>query len=96
MERDGMVRVFQQKFTLEDAFGSHACSLQACDQWHSSRESTALTVVTINYSQTLKACAPAVVAYTSDSILSSSTDHDLCHPLLNGLKACAPAVVAYL
>jgi hypothetical protein len=27
----------------------------ACEQWHSSRESTALIVVTINYVQTLKA-----------------------------------------
>jgi hypothetical protein len=25
----GTVRVFRQKFTLEDAIGSHACSLQA-------------------------------------------------------------------
>jgi hypothetical protein len=27
--RVGTVRVFRQKFTLEDAIGSHACSLQA-------------------------------------------------------------------
>jgi hypothetical protein len=25
----GMVRVFRQKFTLDDAIGSHACSLEA-------------------------------------------------------------------
>jgi hypothetical protein len=25
----GTVRVFRQKFTLEDAFGSHVCSLEA-------------------------------------------------------------------
>jgi hypothetical protein len=25
----GTVRVFRQKFTLEDAIGSHACSLEA-------------------------------------------------------------------
>jgi hypothetical protein len=52
---DGTVRVFRQKFTLEDSIGSHA-SEHACDQWHSSRESTALTVVIINHVQTLKAC----------------------------------------
>jgi hypothetical protein len=33
---------FRQKFILEDAISSHACSLQ-CDQWHSSRVSTFLT-----------------------------------------------------
>ena len=32
-----------------------ALSEHVCDQWHSSRESTALTVATINYVQTLKA-----------------------------------------
>jgi hypothetical protein len=38
--------VFRQKFTLEDANSSHACSLQneqACDQWHSSQVFTLLT-----------------------------------------------------
>jgi large subunit ribosomal protein L22 len=30
--RSGTVRVFQQKFTLEDAIGSHACSLEASSQ----------------------------------------------------------------
>jgi hypothetical protein len=37
---------FRQKFTLEDAIGSHACSLEAlhtCDRWHSSREFIPLT-----------------------------------------------------
>jgi hypothetical protein len=38
---------FRQKFTLEDAIGSHACLLQtseqACDQCHSSRVCTFLT-----------------------------------------------------
>jgi hypothetical protein len=37
---------FQRKFTLDDAIGSHACSLEAnhaCDQWHSSRKFTPLT-----------------------------------------------------
>jgi cytochrome P450 len=46
-------------YTLEDAIGSHACSLEAnihaCDQWQSSRKSTALTGVTMNYVTTLKA-----------------------------------------
>jgi hypothetical protein len=40
---EGTVRVFRQKFTLEDAIGSHASSEQACDQWHSSRVFTFLT-----------------------------------------------------
>jgi hypothetical protein len=35
------VRVFRQKFARENAYGSHACSLEAilhaCGQWHSSR-----------------------------------------------------------
>jgi hypothetical protein len=42
----GTVRVFRQRFTLEDAIGSHACSLQASrrvTQWHSSRMFTPLT-----------------------------------------------------
>jgi hypothetical protein len=55
------VRVFRHNFALEDAIGSHACSLEvnniACDQRHSSRESAFLTVVTINHVQTLKAVA---------------------------------------
>jgi hypothetical protein len=33
-----------------------ASSEHACDQWHSSRESTTLTVAAINYAQTLKVC----------------------------------------
>jgi hypothetical protein len=28
--------------------------LHACDQWHSSRETTALTVAIMNYAETLK------------------------------------------
>jgi hypothetical protein len=39
----GTVRVFRQKFTLDDAIGTHACSLEAnmrVTNWHSSREST--------------------------------------------------------
>jgi hypothetical protein len=42
----GTVRVFRKKIYLEDAIGSHACSLEAlhaCDQWHSSRVFTPLT-----------------------------------------------------
>jgi hypothetical protein len=38
-----------------------ASSEHACDQWHSSRESTALTVVTMNYVQTLKAVTISLV-----------------------------------
>jgi hypothetical protein len=44
-ELAGMVRVFRQKFTLEDAIGSHACSLEAyvCATNGTSREPTHLT-----------------------------------------------------
>jgi hypothetical protein len=56
------VHVFRQKPTLEDAIGSHACSLelvQACDQWRSSRGGALpLTVTTVNSVQTLKASSP--------------------------------------
>jgi hypothetical protein len=43
--KERTVRGFRQKFTREDAIGSHACSLEAlllhaCDQCHSSRVST--------------------------------------------------------
>jgi hypothetical protein len=37
--------------------------LHACDRWHSSRESTALTVAIINDAETLKAPAPATSKY---------------------------------
>jgi 7-dehydrocholesterol reductase len=42
---NGTVLFSRQKFTLEGAIGSHACSLKltACDQWHSSRVFTPLT-----------------------------------------------------
>jgi hypothetical protein len=44
--RQCAVPVFRLNFALEDAIGSHACLLEAnmrvCDQWHSSRKSTAL------------------------------------------------------
>jgi hypothetical protein len=43
--------------------------LHACDQWHSSRQSTALTVVTIIYEQTLKAMI-AEVDDDGDQMLS--------------------------
>ena len=59
----GIVRcmpVFLQKFALEDAIGSHTCSLEAhnsndhaCDQWYSSRASTILPVHTVHCVRTL-------------------------------------------
>jgi hypothetical protein len=55
MDPRGTVRVFRQRFTLEDAIGSHACSREArqvCDQWHSSLVSTFLAVHTVNCVQT--------------------------------------------
>jgi hypothetical protein len=53
----GTVRVFLQKFTLEDAIGSHACSLQA--NMHATNgiplgSSLLLPVCTVNCVQTLK------------------------------------------
>jgi hypothetical protein len=48
----GTVSVFRQEFSLEDATGSHACSLEAtCDQWHSSRVSTFLFTLYIPFKQ---------------------------------------------
>jgi hypothetical protein len=38
-----------------------ASSEHACDKWHSSREYTALTVVTINCAQTLKGLASSAI-----------------------------------
>jgi hypothetical protein len=54
----GMVRVFQQKFTLEDAIGSHACSLEANTRVTNGIPlgcSLLLPVDTVNFVQTLKA-----------------------------------------
>jgi hypothetical protein len=50
------VLVFRQEFTLEDAIGSHSCSLEAnmCVTNGFPRESTALTVTIINHVETLK------------------------------------------
>ena len=50
------MRVFRQKFTLEDAIGSHACLLEANMRVTNGIPvgSTALTVVTINHVETLK------------------------------------------
>jgi hypothetical protein len=50
LQRNCTVRVFRQRFTLEDAIGSHAC-----DQWHSSRVLSFLPIHTVNCVQTLKA-----------------------------------------
>jgi hypothetical protein len=54
----GMVRVFRQKFTLEDAIGSHACSLEANTRVTNGIPlgcSLLLPVGTVNCVQTLKA-----------------------------------------
>jgi hypothetical protein len=51
------VRVFRQKFTLEDAIGSHACSLQANMRVTNGiplGSSLLLPVDTVNCVQTLK------------------------------------------
>jgi hypothetical protein len=55
------VRVFRQKFTLEDAIGSHACSLEANIRVTNSIPlgcQLPLTVATMNSVQTLKVQAP--------------------------------------
>jgi hypothetical protein len=51
------VRVFRQKFTLEDAIGSHACSLEANTRVTNGiplGSSLLLPVCTVNCVQTLK------------------------------------------
>jgi len=53
----GTVRVFRQKFTLEDAIGSHACSLEANTRVINGiplGSSLLLPVCTVNCAQTLK------------------------------------------
>jgi hypothetical protein len=51
----GMCAFFHEMLTLEDAVGSHSCSLEtrACGQWHSSRVFTPL-VRNVHFFQTLK------------------------------------------
>jgi hypothetical protein len=54
------VRVFRQKFTLEDAIGSHACSLEANTRVTNGiplESSLLLPVCTVNCAQTLKVIA---------------------------------------
>jgi hypothetical protein len=56
-KNDGTVRVFRQNFALEDAIGSHACSLQALTcvgPMVFLSEAHVLTVSTINHAETLK------------------------------------------
>jgi hypothetical protein len=58
---EGMVRVFRQKFTLEDAIGSHACSLEANMRVTNGiplGSSLLLPVCTVNCVQTLKVSRP--------------------------------------
>jgi hypothetical protein len=55
---NGTVRVYRQKFTLEDAIGSHACSLEANTRVTNGiplGSSLHLPVCTVNCVQTLKA-----------------------------------------
>jgi hypothetical protein len=56
----GRVRVFRQKFALEDAIGSHACSLHTCREQACANSIPLgcplfLPVHTVNCVQTLKA-----------------------------------------
>jgi hypothetical protein len=61
------VRVFRQTFTLEDAIGSHACSLEAnmsvTNAFHLGWP-LPLTVVTVNSVQTLKATTALTATLT--------------------------------
>jgi hypothetical protein len=77
----GTVLVFRQDFALENAIGSHACSLEANMRVTNGiplRESTALTVVIINHAETLKVFSQKrfttmrVVLGTNGSILPST------------------------
>jgi hypothetical protein len=57
MRAQGTVRVFRQKFTLEDAIGSHACSLETNTRVTNDiplGSSLLLPVDTVNCVQTLK------------------------------------------
>jgi hypothetical protein len=57
-DRECTVRIFRQKFALEDAFGSHACSLEANMRVTNDiplGSPLPLTVAIINYAGTLKA-----------------------------------------
>jgi hypothetical protein len=65
---DGTVSGFRQNFTLKNAIGSHAGSLQR--QWHSSRVATFLPVHTVNCVKTLKVLGtplPTVCARRSNA-----------------------------
>ena len=60
---EGTVRVFRQKFTLEDAIGSHACSLEANTRVTNGiplGSSLLLPVCTVNSVQTLKAAVTTI------------------------------------
>jgi hypothetical protein len=60
------VRVFRQKFTLEDAIGSHACSLEASRRVTngiSLGSSLFLPVDTVNCVQTLKVMVGSSVRF---------------------------------
>jgi hypothetical protein len=62
--------------------------LHACDQWHSSRESTALTIVIINHVETVKAVQKEGTVirsltvfdgrvFTADAFIDASYEGDL-------------------
>jgi hypothetical protein len=74
------VRVFRQKFTLEDAIGSHACSLEANMRVTNGiplGSPPLLPVGTVNCVQTLKATPTgnALVDSSNPEGMKSVTDH---------------------
>jgi hypothetical protein len=63
----GTVRAFRQKFTIEDAIGSHACSLEASTRVTNGSPlgyPPPLTVTTVNSVKTLKATQWLLRTYT--------------------------------
>jgi hypothetical protein len=52
---EGAMLVFEQDFTLEDAIGSHACSLVANMRVTNGIPLGSFLIITINYAETLKA-----------------------------------------
>jgi serine/threonine protein kinase len=68
---EGTVRVFRQKFTLEDAIGSHACSLEANTRVTNGiplGSSLLLPVDTVNCVQTLKGSPRFVKSQTLECL----------------------------
>jgi hypothetical protein len=90
----GTVRVFRQKFTFEDAIGSHACSLEANTRVTNGipfGSSLLLPVDTVNCIQTLKASVTkgvAVQVFERSTVLFSPLQPDP-PPSNQGIRQCS-------